>query len=129
MIRMTTIRAKKEFDRMLEEVEDGERFVLEEDGEAVAAIVSVEDLALLEAIENRHDLEEARRTLAEVAEKAPSPGNKSRPSWTVDAPGGGTGASVLITDARFTSSAPPRLSAGAITLALGNRRCTAQHPR
>ena len=73
MIRMTTIRAKKEFDRMLEEVEDGERFVLEEDGEAVAAIVSVEDLALLEAIENRHDLEEARRTLAEVAEKGAIP--------------------------------------------------------
>jgi antitoxin (DNA-binding transcriptional repressor) of toxin-antitoxin stability system len=41
----------------------GERIVLERHGKAVAALVSVEDLSLLEDLEDRADLEEARRAL------------------------------------------------------------------
>lgn len=41
----------------------GERILLERHGKAVAALVSVEDLALLEDLEDRADLEEARRAL------------------------------------------------------------------
>jgi prevent-host-death family protein len=41
----------------------GERIVLERHGKAVAALVSVEDLSLLEALEDRADLADARRAL------------------------------------------------------------------
>ncbi|MEX0715890.1 MAG: type II toxin-antitoxin system Phd/YefM family antitoxin [Planctomycetaceae bacterium] len=44
----------------------GERVVLERRGKGVAAIVSMEDLAFLEAVENREDLKAARRALAEM---------------------------------------------------------------
>ena len=73
MIKVTTSKARQEFARVLRKVKQGKRFLLEKHDKAVAAIVSVEDLALLEAIENRHDLEAARRTLAEVAEKGAIP--------------------------------------------------------
>ena len=73
MIKVTTSKARQEFARVLRKVKQGKRFLLERHDKGVAAIVSVEDLALLEAIENRHDLEEARRALAEVAEKGAIP--------------------------------------------------------
>ena len=50
----------------------GERIELERHGKAVAALVSIEDLELLEALENRIDLAAARRALKE-------PGRRS---WT-----------------------------------------------
>jgi prevent-host-death family protein len=73
MIKVTTSKARQEFARVLRKVKEGKRFLLERHDKGVAAIVSVEDLALLEAIENRRDLEEARRALAEVAEKGAIP--------------------------------------------------------
>jgi prevent-host-death family protein len=73
MIRMTTSKARQEFARVLRKVKEGKRFLLERHDNGVAAIVSVEDLALLEALENRRDLEDARRALAEVAEKGAIP--------------------------------------------------------
>ena len=73
MIKVTTSKARQEFARVLRKVKEGKRFLLERHDKAVAAIVSVEDLALLEAIENRRDLEDARRALAEVAEKGAIP--------------------------------------------------------
>ena len=73
MIRLTTSKARQEFARVLKRVKQCRRFLLERHDKAVAAIVSVEDLALLEAIENRRDLEEARRALAEYAEKGAIP--------------------------------------------------------
>ena len=45
----------------------GERIVLERHGKAVAVLVSVEDLSLLEALEDRTDLELARRALKDSA--------------------------------------------------------------
>ena len=62
-----------EFAKVLKKVKEGRRFLLERHDKGVAAIVSVEDFALLEAIENRHDLEAARRAMAEVAEKGATP--------------------------------------------------------
>jgi antitoxin (DNA-binding transcriptional repressor) of toxin-antitoxin stability system len=73
MIKVTTSKARQEFARVLRKVKEGKRFLLERHDKALAAIVSVEDLALLEAIENRRDLEDARRALAEVAEKGAIP--------------------------------------------------------
>lgn len=43
----------------------GERIVLERRGQEVAALVSLEDLALLEELEDRVDLEAAREALKE----------------------------------------------------------------
>jgi hypothetical protein len=51
---------------------------LEKHNEGVAAIVSVEDLAILEAIENRQDFRAARRALAEVAEKGAIPWEQAK---------------------------------------------------
>jgi prevent-host-death family protein len=47
----------------------GERVVLERRGKGVAAIVSMDDLALLEAMEDREDAKAARKALAELKRK------------------------------------------------------------
>jgi len=47
----------------------GERVVLERRGKGLAAIVSMDDLALLEATEDREDVKAARRALAEMKRK------------------------------------------------------------
>lgn len=80
MIKVTTSKARQEFARVLRKVKQGKRFLLERHNKGVAAIVSVEDLALLEAIENRHDLEEAHRAWRKSPRRAPFPGSKSRPN-------------------------------------------------
>jgi prevent-host-death family protein len=41
----------------------GERTVIRRHGKDVAAVVAVEDLKILEALEDRRDLEEARRIM------------------------------------------------------------------
>jgi prevent-host-death family protein len=46
-----------------------ERVILTRHGKAVAAIVPIEDVQLLEHLENRIDLEDARAALAEVKKK------------------------------------------------------------
>lgn len=43
----------------------GERICVERHGKPVAAIISCEDLARLEALEDAHDSEELRRAMAE----------------------------------------------------------------
>ena len=48
----------------------GERIELERHGKAVAALVSIEDLELLEALENRIDLGAARRALKEPGQRS-----------------------------------------------------------
>jgi len=44
----------------------GERIVIQKHGRPVAALVSVEDLALIRELEDRIDLEAARKALAEA---------------------------------------------------------------
>ncbi|MEX2316277.1 MAG: type II toxin-antitoxin system prevent-host-death family antitoxin [Pirellulales bacterium] len=51
----------------------GERVVLERRGKPTAAIVSLDDLALLEALEDRDDVRAARRALAEMRRKGEKP--------------------------------------------------------
>jgi len=47
----------------------GERIELERHGKAIAALVSLEDLELLEALEDRIDLAAARRALKEPGQR------------------------------------------------------------
>ena len=47
----------------------GERVIVERRGKAVAALVSMEDLDLLERLEDRLDLEAARAALSETKKK------------------------------------------------------------
>ena len=51
----------------------GERIVLERHGKGVAAMVSMEDLALLEMIEDKEDAKAARRAIAEMKRKGEKP--------------------------------------------------------
>jgi prevent-host-death family protein len=44
----------------------GERIIIERRGKSLAAVVPMEDLELLQALEDRIDLEEAREALAEA---------------------------------------------------------------
>lgn len=51
----------------------GERVVLERRGKGVAAIVSIDDLELLEALEDDEDVRAAKRTLAAMKRKGEKP--------------------------------------------------------
>ena len=51
-------------------VHHGERVTVERYGKPVAALVSSEDLQLLEAIENRMDIEAARKALREPGRRS-----------------------------------------------------------
>jgi antitoxin Phd len=69
MPRINVMEARKAFSKTVNRVAFGkERIILERRGEDVVAVVPVEDLAALEALEARGDLEEARRALAEPGE-------------------------------------------------------------
>jgi prevent-host-death family protein len=71
MTRVSTTAARKDFDGTLDRVaRKGTRIVLQRGGKDVAALVPVEDLIRLEELEERLDAEEARRRLADPADKA-----------------------------------------------------------
>lgn len=73
MTRITTTKARGEFSEIIDRVErKRERIVLHRRGKDVAALVPVEDLALLEELEERQDVEEAKRRLADPAETSVS---------------------------------------------------------
>ncbi len=72
MSEMTVKEAEATLTRTVRRVRDErERFTLTEGGKPVAAIVTAEDLAFLEALEERIDLEEARKALAEGGDPIP----------------------------------------------------------
>lgn len=69
MTTLSTAEARERFAELVRRVaSDKERIVLTRDGQQVVAVVPLEDLALMEALEDRADLEEARTALREARE-------------------------------------------------------------
>ena len=58
-----------------------ERIILTRHGKAVAAVVPIEDLELLEKLEDRIDLEEARAALSDVKKKGSVSWEKIKSEW------------------------------------------------
>ncbi|MBI2372311.1 MAG: type II toxin-antitoxin system Phd/YefM family antitoxin [Deltaproteobacteria bacterium] len=74
MIRLTTTEVRSGFADILNRVAyRGERIVLHRRGKDVAALIPVEDLALLEELEDRLDVEEGEKALAEAEAKGEKP--------------------------------------------------------
>lgn len=66
MTRMQASKARDEFSDTLNKVAyTGERVVLRRHGKDIAAIVPIEDLEMLEAVEDRLDVEAAKKALKE----------------------------------------------------------------
>ena len=66
MSTVTTVRAREAFSEILNRSACGkERIILTRRGKGVAALVPLEDLALVEAAEDRQDAEEVRRRVKE----------------------------------------------------------------
>jgi prevent-host-death family protein len=66
MATMTTVKAREAFSEVLNRSAFGkERIILTRRGKGVAAVIPLEDLALIEAAEDRQDAEEIRRRLKE----------------------------------------------------------------
>jgi len=69
--RLSATKARREFADLVNRVAfSGERIVLERHGKDVMALVSVDDLELLERLEDKVDLGEARRRLADFRDNS-----------------------------------------------------------
>ena len=67
---MNTIEAKEDFADLISRVSHPkERVILTRRGKEVAAIIPIEDFALLQASQNKSDLEEAAEALKEARDK------------------------------------------------------------
>ena len=74
MTRLTASKAQEEFADTLDRVvREGERVVVRKGKRDVAAIVPVEDLELIEAIEDHLDYKAAREAVAEAEAKGEKP--------------------------------------------------------
>lgn len=70
MAHITASKVRKDFSDTVNRVAyAGERVVLQRRGKEIAAVVPIEDLKLLEALEDRMDLADARAALAEAKKK------------------------------------------------------------
>ncbi|MEJ7811055.1 MAG: type II toxin-antitoxin system Phd/YefM family antitoxin [Gemmatimonadaceae bacterium] len=70
--RLPASKARARFADILNEVSvRGDRVVLDRHGKPVAAVISIGDLELLQALEDRYDVELAREALAESDERVP----------------------------------------------------------
>lgn len=70
--RLPASKARERLADVLNEVSvRGDRVVLERHGKDVAAVISIEDLQLLELLEDRYDLELSKAALAESDERIP----------------------------------------------------------
>ena len=61
MTRMTASQVTADIDDALAQVAQGERVVIDRDGQGVAVLMSVEDAELLEELEDRMDVEAAAK--------------------------------------------------------------------
>jgi prevent-host-death family protein len=69
MASISTVKARDQFSDIINRAAFGrERVVLTRRGKALAAVVPIEDVRLLEELEDRLDLEDARAALAEAKE-------------------------------------------------------------
>ena len=67
---VSTVKAREQLSTVINRAAFGkERVILTRRGKEIVAVVPIEDLRFLEALENRIDLEDARATLAEVKKK------------------------------------------------------------
>ncbi|MCC7409242.1 MAG: type II toxin-antitoxin system Phd/YefM family antitoxin [Phycisphaeraceae bacterium] len=74
MTKMSIIEARENLSDVLNRVSyAGERVLLERRGKPTAALVSVEDMELLEALEDREDIRAAKRAIAEAKRKGEKP--------------------------------------------------------
>ena len=74
MARITTHKAKESFAEKLNRVvSKQERIIVRRNGKDVAALVPMEDLVSLEELEDRRDLEEAKRAIADAKRKGEKP--------------------------------------------------------
>jgi len=74
---ITTGKAREQLSYVINRAAFGkERIVLTRRGKEIAAVVPIEDVKLLEEIEDRIDLEEARAALAQVKSKGTIPWEK-----------------------------------------------------
>jgi len=80
MMRLAASKAREAFADTLERVSDGERIVLRKGNKDVAALVPVADLKRLEELEDRFDVEAARKAVTEAKTKGekPIPWKKAR---------------------------------------------------
>ena len=70
MNRIAASKAREQLAEILNDVAGrGDRVILHRHGKDVAAVISVDDLALLELLEDRYDVEAARAALAESDER------------------------------------------------------------
>jgi len=77
MARLAASKVREGFSDTINRVAYGrERVILHRRGKEVAAVVPMEDLKLLEAIEDRIDLEEARKSLAHAKKHGATPWEK-----------------------------------------------------
>ena len=77
MARISASKARSDLAEILNRVAyKGERVLLHRRGKNVAAVVPLEDFALLEKLEDSIDLEDARAALAEVRKKGTIPWEK-----------------------------------------------------
>lgn len=77
MSTLSTVEARGNFSDVVNRSAYGkERVVLTRRGKGVAAVVPIEDLRLLEAIEDRLDLEDIEKALANPKNKKAIPWNK-----------------------------------------------------
>lgn len=74
MTTLSTTEAHEKFSELLRRVAaEKERIILTRAGEELVAVIPIEDLALVEAREDRADLEDAREALREAREKGTTP--------------------------------------------------------
>ncbi len=77
MITLSTVKARENFSDLVNRSAYGkERVVLTRRGKGVVAVVPIEDLKLLEAIEDRLDLEDIEKALADPENKKAIPWDK-----------------------------------------------------
>ena len=81
MIRLTTSQARENLSDVLKAVGQGERVLLRRHGKAVAAIVPVEDLALLPPSRIASTARPRARLSPIMTRAALSPGKTPRPNW------------------------------------------------